>query len=48
VYYSLILLIIWGAFQVQLFLQQANLIGPSLKKLETMDVPQTKRLYFEI
>jgi hypothetical protein len=31
-----------------LILQWANLIGPSLKKNQTTEAPQNKRLYFEV
>jgi hypothetical protein len=41
-------LIRWGASQVQFFFSQwANLIGPSLKKNETMEVPLNRRFYFD-
>jgi hypothetical protein len=30
------------------FLQWANLIGPSLKKKEIMEIPQGRRFYFEV
>ncbi len=30
-----------------LFLQWANLIGPSQKKIETMDAPQNRRFYWK-
>ncbi len=30
------------------FWQHANLIGPSLKKNETMETPQNKRVYFDV
>jgi len=35
-------------FYFILFLQQANLIGPSLQKNETMEAPQNRRFYFEV
>jgi hypothetical protein len=47
-FYSSILLIKWGAFQVLLLWQQANLIGPLLKKSEAMEVPQNRRFYIEV
>jgi len=52
--HSPLLLIRWGASHVLFFfffLQQANLIGPSLKKNETnepMEAPKNRRLYFEV
>jgi hypothetical protein len=48
--YSPLVLIRWGSSQVQFFsfLQCSNLIGPSLNKIETMESPQNKRLYFEV
>jgi hypothetical protein len=30
------------------FEEQANLIGPSLPKNETMEAPQNRRFYFEV
>ncbi len=53
-HYAPLLLIRWGASQSRFFFfffflwQRANLIGPSLKKNESMEAAQNKRFYFEV